>query len=167
MRRDELLARGLPEQLPVPRPHRRAAKSGDERDRVDEVLDVLRDVDIQSCFLDRLLEAAELLELGLRGAFPSKRSDASATSPRWRAVRPYAIDATLRRRHAAFRGRQRVYASRESLGTAERLETAQNRKINHPQHDTSQNTSRRGDHACPASGTSYLDWHPSAIPPMK
>ena len=128
MRRDELLPRGLSEQLPVPRAHRRRPQSRNERDRVDEVLDVLRDVAIESGLLHGLLEAAELLELGLRGAFPSKRSDASATSPRWRAVRPYAIDATLRRRHAAFRGRQRVYASRESLGTAERLETAQNRK---------------------------------------
>ena len=75
MRRDEFLARGLSEQLPVPRPHRRAAKSGDERDRVDEVLDVLRDVDIESCFLDSFLQSRQLLELGLRGAFPSTRSE--------------------------------------------------------------------------------------------
>ena len=35
-----------------------------------------------------------------------------------------------RRRHAAFRGRQRVSGSRESLGTAERLEAAQTRERN-------------------------------------
>ena len=62
-----------------------------------------------------------------RAAAVELRLGASATSPRWRAGHGHAVDATPRRRRACH---QRVYASRESLGTAERLETAQTRERN-------------------------------------
>ena len=55
-----------------------------------------------------------------RAAAVEPRRDASATPPRWRAVRPHAIAATLQRRPTAFPalgGRRRAYAPRESRGT--------------------------------------------------
>ena len=63
-----------------------------------------------------------------------------------------AVDATPRRRRAC---RQRVYASRESFGTAERLEAAQTRERDHPRPFTNTGRGQKtGDAGAPrASGS--------------